>query len=85
MNLTQVVLFQTSEGETSRNVDTIRHLADANETPIAAFEMKNIGGKKASNVGVGVVNERQSFASKLHKPGKSRKSKTSDIFFISGF
>ena len=74
----KIYFFQTSETETSRNVDTVRHLVDANETPVVAIEMKNVGGgKKTSNVGnVGVVNERQNFASKLPKPGKSRKSKT---------
>ena len=63
-------------------------MVDANETPVVAIEMKNVGGgKKTSNVGnVGVVNERQNFASKLPKPGKSRKSKTRQFFnfFVSG-
>ena len=69
--------FQQSEAaaESVKNVDTVRYFAgaDGTETPNVAFEMKNVNNKKTSNVGV--VNERQGFSSKLHKPGKSRKSK----------
>ncbi len=74
------LFFQISDAESSRNVDTVRYFADGNETPVVAIEMKNVG--KKSSVGVGVVNERQTQASKIHKPGKSRKSKILISAFI---
>ena len=82
-------MFQTSDGESSRQIDTVRQLADISETSGIGnvFEMKNVGTNKKQQ-SVAVVNEHRqssSLASKLHKPGKSRKRKFIWVKYFSIF